>query len=72
MERELWPRLCHLVMTTGRSIRQVNVTSSFGGGLGPLPAWVRRQRRVGRRVWAKLLINGVRVMKNQELTFHMQ
>lgn len=34
--------------------------TSFGGGLGPLPAWVRRLWRVRLWVQAKLLINAVR------------
>lgn len=34
--------------------------TSFGGGLAPLPAWVRRQPRVRRWVQAKLLINAAR------------
>jgi hypothetical protein len=42
--------------------------TSFGGGLGPLPAWVRRHHRVLRWVWAKLLINGVRIVKKHRLT----
>lgn len=33
----------------------------FGGGLSPLPAWVRRPHRVRTWVWAKLLINAIRV-----------
>ena len=41
---------------------------SFGGGLGPLPAWVRGRERVRSWVWAKLLINAVRLLKNQGLT----
>jgi hypothetical protein len=41
---------------------------SFAGGLGPLPAWVRRLHRVRTWVWAKLLINGVRILKKQECT----
>jgi hypothetical protein len=44
----------------------------FGGGLGPLPAWVRRLHRAGRWVWAKLLINAVRVIIRQGLTANMQ
>lgn len=36
---------------------------SFGGGLGPLPAWVRGQQRVRTWVWAKLLINAVRIQR---------
>jgi hypothetical protein len=41
---------------------------SFGGGLGPLPAWVRGRERVRTWVWAKLLINAVRVLMKQQLT----
>jgi DDE family transposase len=36
---------------------------SFGGGLGPLPAWVRGRQRVRTWVWAKLLINAVRILE---------
>jgi hypothetical protein len=41
--------------------------TSFGGGLGPLPAWVRGLERVRTWVWAKLLINAARVLKNKDL-----
>lgn len=41
---------------------------SFGGGLGSLPAWVRGQERVRTWVWAKLLINAVRILMKQGLT----
>ncbi len=41
--------------------------TSFGGGLGPLPSWVRRRHRVKRWVQAKLLINAVRALSRQEL-----
>jgi Transposase DDE domain. len=41
--------------------------SSFAGGLGPLPAWVRRLHRVRTWVWAKLLINGIRLSLKQRL-----
>jgi hypothetical protein len=44
-----------------------NITS-FGAGLAPLPAWVRRSHRVKRWVWAKLLINATRIRLNQRLT----
>jgi hypothetical protein len=40
---------------------------SFGGGLGPLPAWVRGRERVRSWVWAKLLINAVRILRNNHL-----
>jgi Transposase DDE domain len=39
-----------------------------GGGLSPLPNWVRRPRRVALWVQAKLLINGVRQLIKQGLT----
>jgi len=48
--------------------RSFGNATSFGGGLGPLPAWVRRLHRVRTWVWAKLLINGVRIVRNQRLT----
>jgi hypothetical protein len=41
--------------------------SSFAGGLGPLPAWVRGMSGVRTWVWAKLLINGVRILEKQRL-----
>jgi len=44
--------------------------TSFGGGLGPLPAWVRGLERVRTWVWAKLLINAARVLKNKDLRQH--
>ena len=47
--------------------REFGNATSFGGGLGPLPAWVRRTHRVTRWVRAKLLINGVRILRNQGL-----
>lgn len=36
--------------------------TSFGGGLADLPPWVRRLHRVRTWVWAKLLINAVRIL----------
>ena len=41
--------------------RSFGSATCFGGGLGPLPAWVRGQARVRTWVWAKLLINAVRI-----------
>jgi len=41
--------------------------TSFAGGLGPLPAWVRGLDRVRTWVWAKLLINAARIMRNKKL-----
>jgi IS5 family transposase len=41
--------------------------TAFAGGLGPLPAWVRRQHRVEQWVWAKLAINAARIRQKQGL-----
>lgn len=41
--------------------------TSFGGGLSPLPAWVRHQDRVWMWVTAKLLINGARMLRKKGL-----
>ncbi len=40
---------------------------SFAGGLQPLPAWVRGVGRVRTWVWAKLLINAVRIVIHKDL-----
>jgi hypothetical protein len=39
----------------------------FGGGLAPLPAWVRHERRVWMWVSAKILINAERIIRNKRL-----
>ena len=52
--------------------RSFGNASVFAGGMAPLPAWVRRQRRVRVWVWAKLLINAVRILRNQRLTSSLQ
>ena len=44
--------------------RSLGNATSFGGGLAPLPAWVRGLDRVRTWVWAKLLINAVRILKH--------
>jgi hypothetical protein len=48
--------------------------TSFGGGLAPLSAWVRHQNRVRTWVWAKLLINAIRIqrLQKQQLTTRMK
>jgi len=59
----------------GRSLYKVRTriersfgnATSFGGGLGPLPAWVRGLERVRTWVWAKLLINAVRGLIHKDL-----
>jgi len=45
--------------------RRYGTLCSFGGGLAPLPAWVRHQDRVWLWVTAKLLINAERIMINE-------
>lgn len=40
---------------------------SFGGGLTAPPAWVRGLARTRTWVWAKLLINATRILRNQDL-----
>lgn len=47
--------------------RSFGHAGSFGGGLGPLPAWVRGLARVRTWVWAKLLINAVRIRRHKDL-----
>jgi hypothetical protein len=65
MRREFGKRL---YAARGSIERRYGHAVSFGGGLGSLPAWVRGQERVRSWVWAKLLINAVRLLKNQGLT----
>jgi hypothetical protein len=45
---------------------------SFGGGLGPLPNWVRRQGRVERWVWCKLVINAARILYRRQQKERLQ
>lgn len=47
--------------------RSFGNATAFGGGLGPLPAWIRRQRRVQTWVWAKLLINAARIHRKEQI-----
>lgn len=47
--------------------RSFGNATAFGGGLGPLPAWVRGLERVRTWVWAKLLINAVRGLIHKDL-----
>ncbi len=41
--------------------RTFGQATSFGAGLSPLPAWVRRMKRVRTWVWSKLLNNATRI-----------
>jgi len=47
--------------------RRFGNATSFGGGLAPLPAWVRGWQRVRTWVWAKLLINAARIWIHKDL-----
>jgi len=51
----------HLVEQRDSIERFFGNLTSFGAGLGPLPAWVRTHRRVRLWVHAKLIINAVRI-----------
>lgn len=46
--------------------RMFGNAGSFGGGLGPLPNWVRTLGRVQRWVWCKVVINAARILRNRE------
>jgi hypothetical protein len=47
--------------------RRFGHATIFAGGLGPLPAWVRRRTRVRTWVWVKLLINAARLKVHSRL-----
>lgn len=51
----------------GRIERAYGNLTSWGGGLAPLPAWVRHSARVWMWVSAKLVINGVRIEDKKRL-----
>ncbi len=48
--------------------RSFGNATSFGGALAPLPAWVRGLERVRTWVWAKLIINAVRILEHHGLS----
>lgn len=52
----------------GQVERDYGHLGSFGGGLQPLPNFVRRPRRVALWVIGKLILNGLRICQNQGLT----
>jgi len=56
-----------LLKRRGEIERDYGQATCFGGGLAPLPAWVRGLDRVRTWVWAKLLINATRILKNKAL-----
>jgi hypothetical protein len=47
--------------------REYGTLTSFGGGLSPLPAWVRHERRVWLWTSAKLVINAERIVVHKGL-----
>jgi hypothetical protein len=60
LEGDAWPAF-HSSRTNIE--RKFGNCTSFGGGLAPLPSWVRRLHRVTLWVQAKLLINAQRVIQ---------
>ncbi len=52
--------------------RSYGNATAFAGGLSPLPAWVRRLKRVRIWAWGKLLINAARILRNKGLTSSLQ
>jgi hypothetical protein len=52
--------------------RMFGNAGSFGGGLGPLPNWVRRRGRVERWVWCKLVINAARILYRRQQKERLQ
>jgi hypothetical protein len=61
-----------LLRARGEIERRFGNAGSFGGGLGPLPNWVRRLGRVTRWVWCKLAINAARILFRQQRVHQMQ
>jgi hypothetical protein len=55
-----------LLRGRGAIERAFGQLTSFPGGLGPLPAWVRRLGRVTRWVWCKLLVNAARILNRPQ------
>ena len=51
----------------GQIERHYGQWTSFGGGLQPLPSWVRHPRRVAQWVLGKLILNGLRICINHGL-----
>jgi len=56
-----------LYQARGQIERDYGNATAFGGGLAPLPAWVRGLERVRTWVWAKLMINAVRILIHKDL-----
>ena len=52
----------------GQAERDLGNLAGFGGGLQPLPSFVRRPRRVALWVTIKVIVNAVRICRNHGLT----
>jgi Transposase DDE domain len=65
LQQSLFGQALYRVRTTIE--RVFGHATGFAGGLSPLPAWVRGAARVRTWVWAKLLINGVRIIRLHKL-----
>lgn len=61
-----------LLRGRGAIERRFGNAGSFGGGLGPLPNWVRHLGRVTRWVHCKLLINAARIIYRRQPIERMQ
>jgi len=61
-----------LLRGRGSIERMFGNAGSFGGGLGPLPSWVRRLGRVERWVWCKLVINAARILHRRQQKERLQ
>jgi hypothetical protein len=55
-----------LLRERGMIERAFGSATNFAGGMGPLPAWVRRRGRVQRWVWCKLAINAARILRHRQ------
>jgi hypothetical protein len=64
LQRPFGKALCK---SRGEIERDYSQATCFGGGLAPLPAWVRGLDRVRTWVWAKLAINATRILNNNAL-----
>jgi hypothetical protein len=61
-----------LLRGRGAIERAFGNAGSFGGGLGPLPNWVRRLGRVTQWVHCKLLVNAARITRRRQRMAQMQ
>ena len=60
------PGLARNCINYERESRNFGNLTNFGGGLSPLPAWVRRLHRVERWVRAKLIVSALRACYHRQ------